>query len=232
MKVGHLDDGEFGGKAQIHVIFGRDQMVVLIEADNADNDLHDHQDWNHKELGLQRLVVEESHAQKCTDRAADPSPEEQGFLGYAALAFFGAGFIYTIKEERDKVNEYEPVNEYHKWIISDALFLEESHEGIKAFNKIIVGLIEIIGIPWIGNASAASGKGQELVDLAVGISACKACHVRDIIRIHADQVIVMLIVGACHLARAVRNDGNAHGAQFAHGAVVRTIADLLTARCR
>ena len=84
----------------------------------------------------------------------------------------------------------------------------------------------------IGNASAASGKGQELVDLAVGISACKACHVRDIIRIHADQVIVMLIICACHLARTVGNYRDADGAELAYGSVVRTVADLLTARRR
>ena len=113
MKVGYLDDGEFGGKAQIHVIFGRDQMVVLIKADDAYDYLYNHQNRNYEKLRLQRLVMEESHAQKRTDRAADPSPEEQGFLGYAALAFFGAGFIYTIKEERDKVNDYKPVNENH-----------------------------------------------------------------------------------------------------------------------
>ena len=106
------------------------------------------------------------------------------------------------------------------------------HEGIKAFDQVIVGLIKIIGVPGIGNASAASGKGQELVDLAVGIAACKACHVRDIIRIHADQVIVMLIVGAGHLARTVGNYRDADGAELAYGYVVRAVADLLTARRR
>ena len=106
------------------------------------------------------------------------------------------------------------------------------HEGIKAFCQVIVGLIEIIRVPGIGYAPVASGKCQELVDLAVRIAACKTCHVRNVIRIHADQIIVMLVVGAGHLARAVRNDGNADGAQFAHGTVVRSVADLLTARCR
>ena len=105
------------------------------------------------------------------------------------------------------------------------------HEGVKALDQVVICLIEIIGIPGIRDAAAASGKGQELVDLAVGIAACKTCHVGDVVRIHADQVIVMLVIGACHLACAVRDYGNSDGAELADGSVVRAVADLLAARC-
>ena len=55
------------------------------------------------------------------------------------------------------------------------------HEGIKAFDQVIVGLIEIIGVPGISNAPVASCKCQKLVDLAVRIAAGKTRHIRYII---------------------------------------------------
>ena len=105
-------------------------------------------------------------------------------------------------------------------------------ERIKPYSQDVISIVENICVPGISHAAAASCKGQQLVDLAVRIAACDPCHVGNVIRIHSDQVIVMLVIGAGHLARAVRNDRDADGAQFAHGAVVRSVADLLTARCR
>lgn len=55
-------------------------------------------------------------------------------------------------------------------------------------------------------------------------------HVGDVVRIHADQVIEMFVVGPRHLARAVGNDGNADLTELANGTIVRTVADLLAAR--
>ena len=59
------------------------------------------------------LVVEEPHAQKRTDRAADPSPEKQGFLGYSAPVLFGARLVISVEDKRSEINEDQPVNENH-----------------------------------------------------------------------------------------------------------------------
>ena len=62
VQVGDLDDGDFGGEPQVDFVIGRDEVVVLIEAERTDDDLDDHEDGNDEELGLQRFVVEETHA--------------------------------------------------------------------------------------------------------------------------------------------------------------------------
>ena len=62
VKVGDLNDGDFGGEPQVDFVIGRDEVVVLIEAETADDYLGDHEDWNDEELCLQRFVMEETHA--------------------------------------------------------------------------------------------------------------------------------------------------------------------------
>ena len=57
--------------------------------------------------------MEESHAQECANRAADPCPEEKGPLGYSALVLFRARLIVSIEDERDEIYEDQPVNKNH-----------------------------------------------------------------------------------------------------------------------
>ena len=104
MKVGYLNDGDFGRNAKIDLVIGRDKVVVLIKADDADDYLHDHQDGNYEELCLQRFMVEESHAQEGADRASDPGPEEKGLLGYTALVLFRARLIVAVQDEGSEIN--------------------------------------------------------------------------------------------------------------------------------
>lgn len=104
MEIGYLDDGEFGAKAEISFVQSGDQVVVLVEADNADDYLDDHQDGNHEELGLQGLVVEEAHAQECADGAADPGPEQEGLFGHAALVLFRARLVVSVEDKCSEVN--------------------------------------------------------------------------------------------------------------------------------
>ena len=79
-------------------------MVVLVEAENADDDLEDGEHRDYDKLGLQGLVVEDIHAEKGADRAAEPGPEEEGALGDAAGLLFRARLVIAVQDERGEVN--------------------------------------------------------------------------------------------------------------------------------
>ena len=113
VQIRDLDDREVAAKPQIDVIFAHGQVVVLVKAEAADDDLEHSKDRNHEELSFQRFVVEDLHAEECADRAADPRPEEKCLLGDAAGACFRVSLVHTVEDERDEINQDEVVNEYH-----------------------------------------------------------------------------------------------------------------------
>lgn len=89
-------------------------MVVLVEAEHTYQDLKHREHGDHIKLGLQRLVVEYAHAQKRADGAAEPGPEKEGVLGDAAGVLFRARLIVAVQDERDEVDQDEPVDEDHE----------------------------------------------------------------------------------------------------------------------
>ena len=88
-------------------------MIVLVQAEPTNNNLKHRERGNDIKLRLPGLVVEKAHTQKSAERAAEPGPEKEGALGDAAGVLFRARLIVAVQDERDEVDQDEPVDEDH-----------------------------------------------------------------------------------------------------------------------
>ena len=61
------------------------------------------------------------------------------------------------------------------------------------------------------------------------VTACDAGHIADIGVIHADQIIVSVVILSGHLYGTMRNNRYSYGTQLTYCAVMRAVADFFTA---
>ena len=69
-----------------------------------------------------------------------------------------------------------------------------SQQTVTSCNDVVVGCLEIAGIPRIGDILVAAGKLKKLEYAVVGFGAEHAAHVSDVRLVHANQVIPRLSV--------------------------------------
>jgi len=102
-------------------------------------------------------------------------------------------------------------------------------KSFAAAQHILICRFKIAGVPRIIDIGIGISKLQQLMHLVFGIAANDAHDVADIPSVHADEIVVVVVVRARQLRGVMRENGNALLPAFAHGAVVRRIADFLAA---
>ena len=85
------------------------------------------------------------------------------------------------------------------------VFYEEIQKGGAALQNIGVCFVKISGVPGICDVAGRIGKGKKLVDFSLWVAVCDSCHVADVGRIHADEIVVAGIVRFCHADGTVRD---------------------------
>lgn len=80
-------------------------------------------------------------------------------------------------------------------------------KSITAVNNIFISPVEIPGVPGVCNLPWVSGEVQQAIDLVVRVCADNPEHIANIPLIHADKIIIFLIVFFCHLYGAVGKHG-------------------------
>lgn len=116
--------------------------------------------------------------------------------------------------------------------LSDSSVLHDLRkECFAPFPHIPVGRIKITRVPWVGNVlPCPAGKIQKPAYLALRIAISDdPVDIADIPRIHADQIVKLLVLLPSHLAGAVVSTWDADLAQLSLGARMNRIADLLSA---
>ena len=96
-----------------------------------------------------------------------------------------------------------------------------------AVQNVIVGNVEIAGIPRISHIAGAVGIVQYFTDLAFGISFEHAKEITDVGAVHTDDEIKIAVVCPCDLPGPVAAAVNAGFGEFFSGTVVDGSADLL-----
>ena len=91
-------------ESQVHFVFCRDEMVVMVKAEDAYDDLEHHQYRNDIELGFSGLVMKYPHAEERTDGTAYPCPEEQRSFGDSALVLLRVRLVEAVEDERGNIN--------------------------------------------------------------------------------------------------------------------------------
>src|SRR5699024_12643289 len=112
--------------------------------------------------------------------------------------------------------------------LSDSSALHDlSKERFAPFPHIPVGRIKITRAPWVGNVlPCPAGKIQKPAYLALRIAITdNPVDIADIPRIHADQVVKLLVLLPSHLAGAVVSTWDADLAQLSLGARMHPTAD-------
>ena len=83
--------------------------------------------------------------------------------------------------------------------------LEHSGATVK---HVVVGGIEVAGVPGIGHVAGALGPIEQARNLAVGVVAKDATQATRVLGIHIDNAILVAILRATHLTCAMCDDGN------------------------
>ena len=102
-------------------------------------------------------------------------------------------------------------------------------KGRTAFADISISGLEISRVPRVGNLAGAAGKLQQLVYFVLRVGTDDAQDIADVGVVHADDVIVGVIVGFFHLHGAVAGAGNVVFPEYGHGSMVNRVSDLLGA---
>ena len=91
---------------------------------------------------------------------------------------------------------------------------------------------EVVGVPRVGNIAGVVGVVHQEVQLAVRIAAADALHIPQVRAVHADQQIVLLVIGIGELPCYVTVAGYSVFRQLALRRRIDRIADLFPASCR
>lgn len=102
-------------------------------------------------------------------------------------------------------------------------------KGRTAFADISVGGLKISRVPRVGDLAGAAGKLQQLIYFVLRVGTDDTQDIADVGVIHADDVIVGVIIGFFHLYGAVAGAGNVVFPEYGHGSMVNRVSDLLGA---
>ena len=106
-------------------------------------------------------------------------------------------------------------------------------QPLASCQHILPGRLEIVGVPWVGYIAGLLGVVHQEMQLAGKIAAADAVHIPKVRPVHANQQIVLLVIGIGELPRRVTVAGDPMFRQLATRWRIDRIADLLPAgRCR
>ena len=92
------------------------------------------------------------------------------------------------------------------------------------------GLLEIAGVPGVGNGAGMVGKVQEQAALMFRVAAQQSAHVGEVVFLHSNKQVIGGIVLTPQLHGALPGAGDAMCGQDAARAGVRRVADFFAAR--
>ncbi len=98
---------------------------------------------------------------------------------------------------------------------------------IATFPHILPGGFEVAGVPGIGHVAGAVGVVHQQGDFPVNVLSDEALEIAEVVVVHCNDVVVVPIVGAGHLAGGFALASNAVLREFAAGRRIDGVADFL-----
>lgn len=112
-----------------------------------------------------------------------------------------------------------------------SLFLVAFHEFPQqcaaACIDIVVGDVEVAGVPRVGDVAFFADIGEEAADFASGVAAREACKVVHVLCVHADDAVIGVVIGGDHECRAPLRERDAVRAQDFARATMCVAAELV-----
>ena len=102
-----------------------------------------------------------------------------------------------------------------------------------AFLNIAPRRLEVSRVPWVGNIAGAGGIVHQQMDLALGVAKADAAHIFEVLPIHANDQVVLLVIGIAQPARGLAFAADAVLGKLLPCWGIDRVADLLGGcRCR
>src|SRR5699024_3946773 len=114
-------------------------------------------------------------------------------------------------------------------ILSPLPIAQMLQETLQTFHNIIIGSLDIPGIPGIRNIPGVMAEIQQQMKFMLRIPPDNGHHVPQIPGIHADEVVVFPVILRAHAHRPFLGAGNSQLRQLFPGAPMNRIADFLGA---
>ena len=106
-------------------------------------------------------------------------------------------------------------------------FREFTQQGAAACIDIVVGDVEVAGVPRVGDVALLAEIGEEAADFVVGIAARETVEVAHVLCVHADDAVIGVVVGGSHECRAPLRERDAVRTQDFARAAMCVAAELV-----
>ncbi len=100
-------------------------------------------------------------------------------------------------------------------------------QRIATFPHILPGGLEVASVPGVGHVAGAVGIGHQQGDFPVNVLSDEALEIAEVVAVHCNDVVIMPIVCAGHLAGGFAIASNAVLCEFAAGRRIDGVADFL-----
>ena len=104
---------------------------------------------------------------------------------------------------------------------------ESLEQGGASLQTVAPRSVEVVGVPWVGHVAGTVGIVQEEVNLAIGVAAAHTQHVTEVVLVHADEEVVVVVVAATQLSGGLAGTGDAVLRQLTASRWIDRIANLL-----
>lgn len=103
---------------------------------------------------------------------------------------------------------------------------QQFQQRIATFPHILPGGFEVASVPGVGHVAGAVGVVHQQGDFSVNVLTDEALEVAEVVVVHCNDVVVVPIVGAGHLAGGFAVAANAVLGEFAAGGRIDGVADF------